>query len=147
MAELTLRSPVNGFVVEKIANVGEVVGAGMPVATLIDPDSLYLRLFVDTIENGKIKLGDKAVIFTDAYPDRPIAASVVNIAQKAEFTPKEVSVRSDRIQWVFAVHLVAYGRGAHRVEQADLAVDFAQQRQSAVAGQVAAVEIGLVFFV
>ena len=105
MAELTLRSPVNGFVVEKIANVGEVVGAGMPVATLIDPDSLYLRLFVDTIENGKIKLGDKAVIFTDAYPDRPIAASVVNIAQKAEFTPKEVSVRSDRIQRVFSVHL------------------------------------------
>jgi HlyD family secretion protein len=105
MAELKLRSPVNGFIVEKIANIGEVVGAGMPVATLIDPDSLYLRLFVDTIENGKIELGDKAVIFTDAYPDRPIAASVVNIAQKAEFTPKEVSVRSDRIQRVFSVHL------------------------------------------
>jgi len=103
--ELKLRSPVNGYVVEKIANVGEVLAAGMPVVTLIDPDSLYLKLFVDTIENGKIKIGDKAEIFLDAYPDKPIAAKVVLIAQKAEFTPKEVSVRNDRIQRVYAVHL------------------------------------------
>ena len=103
--ELTLRSPIDGYTVEKIANVGEVVGAGMPVATLIDPHSLYLKIFVDTLQNGKIKVGDKAVIFLDAYPDRPIEAKVVNVAQQAEFTPKEVSVRSDRIQRVFAVHL------------------------------------------
>ena len=105
LAELTLKSPLDGHVVEKIANEGEVVGVGMPVATLIDPRSLYLKIFVDTMENGKIKIGDKAVIFLDAYPDRPIEAKVVRIAQKAEFTPKEVSVRSDRIQRVFAVHL------------------------------------------
>lgn len=103
--EMTLRSPLDGFAVEKIANAGEVIGAGMPVATLIDPHSLYLKIFVDTLQNGKIKLHDKAVIFLDAWPDRPIEAEVVRIAQKAEFTPKEVSVRSDRIQRVFAVHL------------------------------------------
>ncbi|AKF25615.1 secretion protein HlyD [Sulfurovum lithotrophicum] len=105
IAELTLRSPIDGYTVEKIANVGEVVGAGMPVATLIDPRSLYLKIFVDTLQNGRIKIGDKAVIFLDAYPNRPIEAKVVNVAQQAEFTPKEVSVRSDRIQRVFAVHL------------------------------------------
>ena len=103
--EMTLRSPVDGYVVEKIANVGEVIGAGMPVVTLIDPHSLYLKIFVDTLQNGKIELGDKAEIFLDADPDHPIAAKVVNIAQQAEFTPKEVSVRSDRIQRVYAVHL------------------------------------------
>ena len=105
LEEMTLRSPVDGYIVEKIANVGEVIGAGMPVATLIDPHSLYLKIFVDTLQNGKIELGDKAEIFLDADPDRPIAAKVVNIAQQAEFTPKEVSVRSDRIQRVYAVHL------------------------------------------
>jgi len=105
IAEMTLHSPIDGHTVEKIANEGEVIGAGMPVATLIDPRSLYLKIFVDTLQNGKIKVGDKAVIFLDAYPNRPIMAKVVRIAQKAEFTPKEVSVRSDRIQRVFAVHL------------------------------------------
>jgi len=103
--EMTLRSSIDGFAIEKIANEGEVIGAGMPVATLLDPHSLYLKIFVDTIQNGKIKLGDKAVIFLDAYPNHPIKAKVVRIAQKAEFTPKEVSVRSDRIQRVFALHL------------------------------------------
>jgi len=103
--EMTLRSSVDGVTVEKIANEGEVIGSGMPIATLLDPHSLYLKIFVDTIENGKIKLGDKAVIFLDVYPNNPIEAKVVRIAQKAEFTPKEVSVRSDRIQRVFAVYL------------------------------------------
>jgi HlyD family secretion protein len=103
--DLTLRSPLTGFTVEKIANPGEVIGAGMPVATLVSPASLYLKIFVDTLQNGKIKLHDKAVIFLDAWPDRPIPAEVTRIAQRAEFTPKEVSVRSDRIQWVYAVHL------------------------------------------
>ncbi len=103
--DLTIRSPLSGFVVEKIAYPGEVLAAGMPVATLIDPHSLYLKIFVDTIQNGKIKIGDKAVIFLDAAPDRAIPAKVVRIARQAEFTPKEVNVRSDRIQRVFAVHL------------------------------------------
>ncbi len=103
--EMVLKSPIDGYVVEKIANIGEVIGAGMPIVTLLDPYSLYLKIFVDTLQNGKIKLGDKAVIFLDANPTHPIPAKVVNIAMKAEFTPKEVSVRSDRIQRVFAVHL------------------------------------------
>lgn len=105
LKELSLVSAVNGFVVDKTANIGEVIAAGMAVATLIDPESLYLKIFVDTMQNGKIKTSDSAVIFLDAYPNRPIKAKVVRIAQKAEFTPKEVSVRSDRIQRVFAVEL------------------------------------------
>ncbi len=103
--EMTIKSPINGFVIEKIANVGEVLGAGSIIATLINPKNLYLKVFVDTIENGKVKIGDKAEIFLDSYPNKPIKAKVVSIASDAEFTPKEVAVRSDRIQRVYAVHL------------------------------------------
>jgi len=103
--ELTLKSPIDGFVIEKIGNKGEVVGAGMGIITLSDTNSYYLKLFIDTMNNGKIKIGDEAVIFLDSNPDKPIKAKVVRIAQKAEFTPKDVSVRSDRIQRVYAVRL------------------------------------------
>ncbi|MCD6173588.1 MAG: efflux RND transporter periplasmic adaptor subunit [Sulfurimonas sp.] len=103
--ELTLKSPIDGFVIEKIANIGEVVGAGMGVVTLSDTKSYYLKLFIDTMNNGKIKIGDNAVIFLDSNPNKPIKAKVIQIAQKAEFTPKDVSVRSDRIQRVYAVRL------------------------------------------
>lgn len=103
--ELTIKSPIDGVVIEKIAHPGEVLGSGMIVSTLLDSSTLYLKLFVDTMENGKIEVGDKAVIFLDSYPDTPIAAKVIRIAAKAEFTPKDVSVRSDRIQRVYAVHV------------------------------------------
>ncbi len=103
--ELKIKSPIDGYVVDKIANAGEVLGAGMTVVTAIDPNELYLKMYVDTIENGKIKIGDKGEIFLDAYPNKPIPAIVVKIAKKAEFTPKEVAVREDRIQRVYAVHL------------------------------------------
>jgi HlyD family secretion protein len=103
--EMTLRSSVEGVVIEKISHVGEVIGAGSVVATLLDPSSLYLKIFVDTKENGKLHVGNEAVIFLDALPDTPIPATVVRIEQRAEFTPKEVSVPSDRIQRVFALHV------------------------------------------
>jgi HlyD family secretion protein len=103
--ELTLFSPVNGYVDTKIANKGEVVGAGMPVISVIDPHSFYLKIYVDELTNGKIHIGDKAEIFLDSFPDKPIKAVVSKIAKKAEFTPKEVEVRSDRITRVYEVRL------------------------------------------
>ena len=103
--ELSVKSPIDGVVIEKIAHQGEVISSGMIVATLLDPSTLYLKLFIDTMQNGKIKVGDKAVMFLDSSPDMPIEAKIVRISAKAEFTPKDVSVRSDRIQRVYAVHL------------------------------------------
>lgn len=103
--EMKIISPVDGYVVDKVANKGEVVGSGMTIATVVDQKDLYLKMFVDTIYTGKIKIGDKAVIFLDAYPDKPIEATVVKISKKAEFTPKDVAVREDRIQRVYAVHI------------------------------------------
>jgi len=103
--ELTIKSPINGVVIEKVAQIGEVLSSGMVVATLIDPDQLYLKMFVDTVNNGKIKLNDMAVIFLDSFPDRPIKSRIVLISQAAEFTPKEVNVKSDRIQRVYSVRV------------------------------------------
>jgi HlyD family secretion protein len=105
LAEMKIFSPINGVVIDRIAQPGMVIGDGGNILLLIDPRELYLKMFVDTIENGKIKLGDKAQIFLDAYPDMPLAAKVVRIEERAEFTPKEVQIKSDRIQLMFAVHL------------------------------------------
>ena len=103
--ELEIRSPIDGVVIDRIAQPGTVVGGGGSIAMLIDPSELYLKVFVDTLENGKVSLGDSAVIFLDAFPEDPIEAKVVRVEQRAEFTPKEVQIRSDRIQLMFAVHI------------------------------------------
>lgn len=52
---MSLYAPFDGFVLEKIAVEGEVLGAGGVVATLMNPDDLTLKMYVDTVENSKIK--------------------------------------------------------------------------------------------
>ena len=105
ISELEIKSPVNGFVDTKVAHKGEVLGAGMPVMMVIDPNSYYVKIYVDELTNGKIKIGQKAEIFLDSFPNNPIPAVVSKVAKRAEFTPKEVAVRSDRITRVYEVRL------------------------------------------
>ena len=82
-----------------------MVGAGGGIVSMIDPDSLYLKLYIDTVQNGKVAVGDRALIYLDGAPGRPVPAKVVRISARAEFTPKEVNVKNDRIQRMYAVHL------------------------------------------
>jgi len=100
-----VRAMEPGIIIDKVALPGEMVGAGGGIVSMINPDSLYLKLYVDTVENGKVAVGDKALIYLDGAPDHPIPAKVIRISAQAEFTPKEVNVKSDRIQRMYAVHL------------------------------------------
>lgn len=102
-----IKTANKGIVIDQIAQPGEMVGAGGGILSMIDPDSLYLKIYVDTVNNGKVAVGDKALIYLDGAPKHPIKAKVVRISAQAEFTPKEVNVRSDRIQRMYAVHLRA----------------------------------------
>ena len=88
--ELNIKSLINGYVVDKVANEGEVIGAGMTVITAIDPENLYLKVYVDTLYTGKIKIGDKAEIFLDAYPDKPIPAIVVKVSKERNLLQKKL---------------------------------------------------------
>jgi len=103
--DMKLISPVNGFVEKRISLSGEVVGAGMSVIDVVDENSFYLKVYIDELDNGKVKLNQKAEIFLDNNLSNPIPAKVVYISKKAEFTPKEVATRSDRITRVYEVWL------------------------------------------
>jgi len=94
-----------GIIIDRIALPGEMVGAGGGVASMIDPDALYLKIYIDTRQNGRVSIGDKALIYLDGDPGHPIKAKVVRVSAEAEFTPKEVNVKSDRVQRMFAVRL------------------------------------------
>jgi HlyD family secretion protein len=54
---------------------------------------------------GRVRLGQSAQIWTDAFPDTPFAATVGYIASRAEFTPKEVQTREERTKLVYEVRL------------------------------------------
>lgn len=101
----TIKTVRPGIILDRIAQPGEMVGAGGAVVSMIDPDTLYLKLYIDTAQNGKVAIGDKALIYLDGDPEHPIKAKVVRISARAEFTPKQVNVKSDRIQRMYAVRL------------------------------------------
>jgi len=70
-----------------------------------DLDQVTLQIFVPTSKIGHVKLGQEAIVKVDSFPEREFRGRVVYIADRAEFTPKNVQTQEDRVQTVFAVKL------------------------------------------
>ena len=105
VADFSIRSPIAGRVLTRTVELGERVGEGVPLFTLVDPDRLYVKIYVPEPSIGKVALGQEARVYVDAYPDRPFAARVSKVAQQAEFTPKNVETREERVKLVFPVEV------------------------------------------
>ncbi len=107
VAETVIRAPISGRVLFRIAEPGEIIQAGGNILLLVDLDRPYMTIYVDEVLAGKISIGAEALIWTDAFPDRPFPARVTFISSKAEFTPKEVQTSEERQNLVFRVKLTA----------------------------------------
>ena len=101
----SIESPLSGTVLARMIEIGERVNAGTPLFTLVDLDKLYVKVYIPEPDIGKITLGQPARIQVDSHPDRFFSAKVSKIAQQAEFTPKNVETREERVKLVFAVEL------------------------------------------
>ena len=105
LEEAEIAAPITGTVTEKVAERGEVVSAGAPILTVVDLNSLYLKVYLKEALVGRLRLGEAARVYADAFPGRPFEAHVSEVADKAEFTPKSVETREERVKLVFAVKL------------------------------------------
>ncbi len=105
LEETVIKSPVDGVVTVKYVNVGEVVPAGFRIVSVVNLNNVYLKGYIPEKKIGLIMIGQPAYVAVDAYPDRKFSAHVSYISQKAEFTPKEVQTKEERVKEVFAVKL------------------------------------------
>jgi len=112
--DLTIVSPTDGVVLTRMVEEGEVVARGAALLEVVDLDKLYLKVYVPEPQIGRIRIGSEARIFTDAFPDTPVDATVRYVASQAEFTPKEVQTPDERVKLVFAVKLYLKGNPEHR---------------------------------
>jgi len=101
---LTIRAPVAGKVILKVAEQGELVAVGAPVVRIANLDRVWLRVYVPE-PDMRVKLGDRAEVSVDAYPSRRFDGKVTEIADKPEFTPKNVQTREERVKLVFGVKI------------------------------------------
>ena len=105
LRDSTILAPLAGTVMSKRAEQGEIVNPGFPIVILIDPDDLWLRVYIPESEIGLVKLGQLASIAVDSFPKRKFEGKVIEISPKAEFTPRTVQTKKERVNLVFGVKI------------------------------------------
>lgn len=102
LANMTIRAPFDGIVTVRHREPGEIVPAGSPVLTVMDPDDRWVRIYVPENRLGAVRLGSRAEITSDTY-EKSYPGEVRYIASEAEFTPKTVQTTEERVRLVYAV--------------------------------------------
>jgi HlyD family secretion protein len=103
IADATIVSPIDGMVTERIAEPGELLAAGAPILVITDLAKPWLTVYVAEPDLGRVKLGAAAEVVTDGGVKRN--GKVTFIASTAEFTPKNVQTRDERVKLVYRVKI------------------------------------------
>ncbi len=103
--KLEVRAAVNGVVMTRSIEPGEVVQTGAVALTIGELDQLTITVFVAEDRYGQIKIGDSAIVTADPFPGEKFKAKVIRIASQAEFTPRNVQTDEGRRTTVFAIEL------------------------------------------
>jgi HlyD family secretion protein len=100
--ESEIRAPADGVILHRMAEPGLLLGPGQPALTLGFANRLYVRAFIPETQMGRVKQGQAAEVTVDAFPGRRFPARVTEISPDAEFTPKPVETRRERVNLVYA---------------------------------------------
>lgn len=103
MKDSVMYAPLNGVVLRKNVEEGETVGAGTMVITISDLEHPWVKVYVKEDELGAVKLGQKAGVVVDSFPNKQYEGIVSYISSDAEFTPKNVETKEERVKLVFGV--------------------------------------------
>jgi HlyD family secretion protein len=105
LADTVAASPVDGVVLVKSADPGEVLAAGATVVTVGDIDHPWLRGYINETDLGRVKIGSKATLTTDSYPGKVYSGRISFIASEAEFTPKQIQTEQERVKLVYRIKI------------------------------------------
>ena len=106
LKDYAVYAPISGVVIQKYVEEGEVIGQGQPICALADLSVLELRVYVKEKDLGLIKLGQDVKVFVDAFEDRAFHGKITYISSQAEFTPKNIQTKEERVKTVYAVKVM-----------------------------------------
>jgi len=98
-----LKAPIDGRVLYRLAEPGEVLPSGGKVFTVLNLYDASMTIFLPTAQAGRLRIGDEARMILDAIPEYVIPAKVTFVSPEAQFTPKEVETRTEREKLMFRV--------------------------------------------
>ncbi|MBP1669027.1 MAG: transporter [Bacteroidetes bacterium] len=107
LARSSVKSPVKGTIIEKYAEAGELTAAGKPLVKIADLSVIRLTVYVSGAQLGSIKVGQDCTVRIDdgkkAY--KSFTGKISTISEKAEFTPKIIQTKEERVTLVYAVNV------------------------------------------
>ena len=101
--DAVVRSPLDGIVTEKIAEPGELLQIGSGLCVVTDLAHAWLTVYLPEADLGRIRIGQKAQVVTDGGQSRE--GSLTFVASKAEFTPRNVQTKDERVKLVYRIKI------------------------------------------
>jgi RND family efflux transporter MFP subunit len=105
VAQARVTAPIGGVVAKRLAEPGEIVAPGFPLATVVDLSVVRLVVYVAEPDLPRVRVGAAARVTVDGLPGRSFDGRVTYISPEAEFTPRNVQTREERAKLVFAVKI------------------------------------------
>ena len=105
ITDAVLTSPIQGRVLYRLAEPGEVLAAGGKALTLVNLEDVYMEIFLPSAQASALKVGSEGRITVDSQPGRAAVGYVTFVSPEAQFTPKEVETQSEREKLMFRVKI------------------------------------------
>lgn len=105
VGECELLSPIDGYVLTRAFEPGEVVMPGSRVLTVVKLDPAETIFYLPNAELARAQVGGRVTLTADAYPGKTFSGTIASIAAKAEFTPRNIQTREDRDRLVYPVRV------------------------------------------
>jgi HlyD family secretion protein len=126
LAQMEIVAPFRGVITVRHHQRGEIVPAGSPVVTVLNRDDRWVRIYVPEDRIGAVRVGQPARIRSDTFKNRDYSGAVTTISSEAEFTPKTVQTREERVKLVYAVKVKITGDPGYELKPgmpADVTLD------------------------
>ena len=117
LAKCHISSPINGTVLARYAEAGELASVGKPLFKIADVEQMYLRAYITSAQLAEVKLGDKVTVFAD-YGDeirKEYAGVITWISSRSEFTPKTIQTKDERANLVYAIKVLVKNDGGLKI--------------------------------
>lgn len=105
IADTVITAPIDGVVLVKSAEAGEVIAAGTTVVSLGDVAHPWMRAYINETDLGRVKLGDKVLLRTDSFKGKTYDGRISFISSEAEFTPKQIQTQEERVKLVYRIKI------------------------------------------
>jgi len=101
--DAVIKSPIDGYSTLMNFEKGEIVNAGAVLTRIVDLKNVWTKIFINEIDLGKVHLNQAVTIKVDAFDEREFKGRISYISPEAEFTPKNIQTKEERVKLVYAV--------------------------------------------